>query len=262
VRFDPTLLAQLVRRSETVAPDDLVAVVLDVCRRAGLDEPELLLADQEQQVLLPAPTGSEPLRSGEGVVPLEGTHAGRALRDGTLVEIDESAGVRLWVPVREAEDGLGVITARSSRLDEGARQWCSDLAMLVAQLVRVRTCYTDAFTRARRRRPMALAAEMQWSLLPPLHFVAAGAGVGVAGIVEPAYDVGGDAFDYALNAGVLHLAMFDAMGHGLDASLVAALAVGTYRHARRRSLDLEATAAAVDAAVGAQYGGDRFVTGQ
>ena len=48
---------------------------------------------------------------------------------------------------------------------------------------------------------MTLAAEMQWSLLPPLSFAAGG--VTIAGLLEPAYEVGGDCFDYAYNAGRL-----------------------------------------------------------
>ena len=60
---------------------------------------------------------------------------------------------------------------------------------------------------------MDLAAEMQWSLLPPLSFAAAG--MTIAGLLEPAYEVGGDCFDYAFNAGLLDFAVLDSVGHGL-----------------------------------------------
>jgi hypothetical protein len=36
----------------------------------------------------------------------------------------------------------------------------------------------------------------------------------ISGILEPCYDVGGDAFDYAVNGDTAHLALFDAVGHG------------------------------------------------
>ena len=56
---------------------------------------------------------------------------------------------------------------------------------------------TDLYNLDRRRRRMSVAASMQWDLLPPL--VLKAENVAVAGLVEPAYDVGGDCFDCAVN---------------------------------------------------------------
>ena len=105
---------------------------------------------------------------------------------------------------------------------------------------------------------MSLPAEMQHHLLPPLTFGTDR--VVVSGLLAPAYEVGGDAFDYALNGDVLHIAVFDAVGHGLQASLLANLAVSCYRNARRAGLDLAHIAATIDAALDAMFGGERFVT--
>ncbi|PBC83442.1 hypothetical protein SAMN05428954_3864 [Streptomyces sp. 2112.3] len=58
---------------------------------------------------------------------------------------------------------------------------------------------------------MSSAAEIQWSLLPPLAMSVPQ--VAVAGILEPAYNVAGDSSDYALNEHILHVATIDAMGH-------------------------------------------------
>lgn len=107
---------------------------------------------------------------------------------------------------------------------------------------------------------MSLSAEMQWQLLPPLTMNTPQ--VAIAGALEPAYDVAGDSFDYALNEDVLHLAMIDAMGHGLGAAVMATLAVGAYRHARRFNLGLEELYAAMDAAVATQFTADHFATAQ
>jgi serine phosphatase RsbU (regulator of sigma subunit) len=107
---------------------------------------------------------------------------------------------------------------------------------------------------------MTLAAELRWAMLPPLTFTSEA--VSVACVLEPAYEVAGDAFDYAVNDEVLHLAIFDAMGHGLEASRMANLAVGSYRHSRRQGLDLLETFTAMDAVVAEQFGPDQFVTGQ
>src|SRR5436189_153511 len=72
-------------------------------------------------------------------------------------------------------------------------------------------------SRGRRGRAMSLPAGMQWDLLPPLS--ARTADALIAGALEPAYDIAGDAFDYALNGTDLHLAIFDGLGHGLGSTL-------------------------------------------
>jgi serine phosphatase RsbU (regulator of sigma subunit) len=123
-----------------------------------------------------------------------------------------------------------------------------------------KTQYGDALVMARRRRPMTLAAELRWSLLPPLNFTCPQAGI--ARVLEPVYEVAGDAFDYAINGDVLHLAIFDAMGHGLEASRMANLAVTAYRHARRQQHDLVLTYRYIDTMIAEVFGEDRFVTGQ
>ncbi len=97
-------------------------------------------------------------------------------------------------------------------------------------------------------------------MLPPL--TSTGKHVGIACVLEPAYEVAGDAFDYAVNAGVLHLGIFDAMGHGLEASRMASLTVAAYRWARRRDLDLPETFRAMDEALSAEFGEEQFVTAQ
>ncbi|WP_433221888.1 PP2C family protein-serine/threonine phosphatase [Dactylosporangium sp. CS-047395] len=79
--------------------------------------------------------------------------------------------------------------------------------------------------------PMQLAAEIIWTQLPPLTFATDRATV--AAILEPAYEVGGDAFDYAANGDALHVALFDAVGHGIEASALTALTLSAYRNARR-----------------------------
>jgi serine phosphatase RsbU (regulator of sigma subunit) len=120
--------------------------------------------------------------------------------------------------------------------------------------------YTDRFFQARRHKRMSLSAEMQWSQLPPLMMTTPQ--VAVAGALEPAYDVGGDSFDYALNDDVLHLAVIDAMGHGLDAAVMSTVVVAAFRHARRGGLDLPEMYAAMDRAVAAQFPPDHFATAQ
>ena len=86
--------------------------------------------------------------------------------------------------------------------------------------------------------------------------------VEVAGMLEPAYRAAGDSFDYALNNNILHVAVIDAMGHGLDAATMATVAIGAYRHARRVFVSLAEKYASMDDAVSRQFGIDHFVTAQ
>jgi len=44
-------------------------------------------------------------------------------------------------------------------------------------------------------------------------------------MLQPAYRVAGDSFDYALNGNILHAAVIDAMGHGLDAATMATVTI-------------------------------------
>ena len=81
-----------------------------------------------------------------------------------------------------------------------------------------------------------------------------------AGILEPAYGVAGDSFDYAINDNIVHLAVIDAMGHGLNAAILATLAISAYRHARRANVGLADLYGLMDAAIDGQFGPDQFVT--
>jgi phosphoserine phosphatase RsbU/P len=146
------------------------------------------------------------------------------------------------------------------RVDDDGRRLMRRLANLVADLLVTKHGYSDLFFRTRRGEPMSVAAEIQWSLLPPLAMIMPH--VAVAGVLEPAYDVAGDSFDYALNGDVLHLAMIDAMGHGLDAATMATVAIGAYRHARRLGTGLTEIYAFMDHAVARQFGAEHFVTAQ
>jgi serine phosphatase RsbU (regulator of sigma subunit) len=130
-------------------------------------------------------------------------------------------------------------------------------AHAVAQAMVSKGLYGDVFERVRRSQAMTVGAELLWSVLPPLTY--ATEGLVISAMLEPAYDNGGDAFDYAVNDTDAHLAVFDAMGHGLAASGTAVLAVAAYRNARRAGHGLIETYALMDAAI-AEHGSDRFVT--
>lgn len=166
----------------------------------------------------------------------------------------------MYLPLLDSSDQIAVMVVTLDTIDDDDRRLLRRLAGLVADMIVTKDAYTDQFFEARRRAPMTVAAEIQWSLLPPLSMTVPQ--VEVAGILEPAYEVAGDSFDYALNGDVLHVAMLDAMGHGLDAATMATVTVGAYRHTRRAHTDLSQVYSFMDKAVNEQFGSDHFVTAQ
>jgi serine phosphatase RsbU (regulator of sigma subunit) len=72
---------------------------------------------------------------------------------------------------------------------------------------------------------------MVWAFLASRTF--ATGGVMVTATLEPAYEVGGDAYDYSLIGDRLHVSVFAAVGHDLAAGLLASVAMASCRSARR-----------------------------
>jgi serine phosphatase RsbU (regulator of sigma subunit) len=137
---------------------------------------------------------------------------------------------------------------------------CESFGAFVAGLLVSKGAYTDDFTNVRRHQPVTLGAEICSSRLPPLSLSTRD--VSVAGALEPAYAVCGDAFDYALNGSSLHIAIFDGMGHDLLAARLADLMVSGYRHCRRARLSLVDTYDHLDRLLRDAFGAERFCTAQ
>ena len=83
----------------------------------------------------------------------------------------------------------------------------------------------------------------------------------VAAALEPSYNIGGDVFDYAISGRAASLAILDAVGHGLGASVLSAAALGAYRAARRNGASLYDQARAIDHAIDALFLPEAFATG-
>src|SRR3954470_8737403 len=218
------------------------------------------LHDYEQRILVPLSgeaVGSEVL----GTLAIDGTIAGRAYAHSEqLTSAADDGGIVLWTPLFDGTDRVGVLAVCFPELTDDRRLLARRLAAVTTNLVLAKGAHTDVYFRARRTRSMTLAAEMQWHLLPPLTLV--DPRVRLSGILEPAYEVGGDAFDYAVNHDTAHMAIFDAMGHGLGASVMSAVVVGAYRHARRAGVPVGDMYTLIDAAFTSQFPDDRFVTAQ
>lgn len=231
---------------------DLPGLIARHGRAIGIRQADIYLADLQQVHLVPAVGQDQP------PLPIDTTLPGRAFQQIEMFEQHDAGLRRLWLPLLDGTERLGVLGLSVESADAQTVRRCRRLASLVAELVTSKQMYGDEFIRRRRSQPMDLAAEIQWGLLPPLTF--ATPEVAIAGVLEPAYEVAGDSFDYAVDRERAHLAIFDAMGHGLTSALLASVAVSAYRNARRSGNDLLASVQSIEHAVAQQFGGERFVT--
>ena len=243
-------LRQLLRQSHHARPDDLPQMAMRAAGLVGATAMIIYLVDHQQRELLPLLAGDVPGRKPFAV---DGTVGGRAFSTVTACTSEaEPDGARVWVPLVDGADRLGVLeVVLAGPVGEAAVEDCLTVAALLAELAVTRSFYSDTIERLRRRRPMRLAAEMLRAQLPPLTFSTGH--LVISGLLEPCYDVGGDAFDYAVNGDLAHLALFDAVGHGsaggMRAVALASMALATYRNARRAGLDLTGTYHHIDASV-------------
>jgi stage II sporulation SpoE-like protein len=224
-------LVTLLTGAGTVAPEQLPTLAVQAGRALGV-QVAVYLVDQEQRHLVRLPAGET---AGGARLDLDSTLAGRAFRTVQMLSSNRGNRPRLWVPLLDGADRLGVLEfgleSMGDLYDPALREQCAWLTSLLGHLVATKEHYGDELQRHRRAQPRSPSAELIWQQLPPL--TGATKSFTVAGMLEPTYDVGGDAFDYALSDRTVSLAIFDAVGHGLNAGLMASAALAGYRSARR-----------------------------
>jgi serine phosphatase RsbU (regulator of sigma subunit) len=246
-------LGFLLDRSHLLAPHDLPAAVAEGARRLGALDAFVYLVDRDQARLVPFGERDR------AVVAVEGSVPGRAYKTLEVLPSAVDDQPRLWLPLLDGAERLGVLELLcSAEQVEEIRREAQLYASLVAELLRSRSQHTDLIARTRESRPMTLAAQLLWRQLPP--FTYSTEHVTVTGLLEPWGEAAGDAFDHADDGAVLHAAVLDGMGHGLSATLMTSVALAAYRISRRYGADLVETAAAMDAAVAAEFGESSFVT--
>ena len=195
-------------------------------------------------------------------VMLAGTPHGRALAEQELQIVKDSDGFRVFAPVTSRGEAVGVLElGLDTEPDEQTLAVVSAGAHALAYIVIANRRFTDLFDWGQRSVPLSLEAELQHRLLPA-SYTCEGGQFTLAGWLLPAGDVGGDTFDFSVERDTLHLSMSDAMGHTLNAAVLATVFVGALRNARRRGVNLaEQTQLANKAVYGFADDGD-FVTGQ
>jgi serine phosphatase RsbU (regulator of sigma subunit) len=265
-----TDLHSLLERVEAASPTAAIDVVADeLAAMVGAQAVRLLIADFSGRALVRfgPPTPREPGARHQGgeqsqTLPLSGTVYERVLRTQQLDVRTLEDGVYLTVPVTDRGDAIGVIELTLPRHpDEQTLTTVAATAHALAYILIANRRHTDLFEWGQRSTPFSLAAEIQRRLLPASYTCEAGQFT-LAGWLEPASTVGGDTFDYNLDREVLHVSITDAVGHEVEAALLATLLVGSLRNSRRRGLSLLAQARTANDALAAHARLGEFVTGQ
>ena len=250
-------LNSLLAAVEAAPPVDAVDALAGALAEAiGAREVSFLIADFSGRSLIrlghSGGTGKLRIQGKETAerVPLVGTPRGRALATQAVEVIRENGGARLLAPVTSRGEAVGVLELGLE--DFPVQQTVADVALaahFLAYVVIANRRYTDLFEWGQRSVPLSLAAEIQHRLLPGSFTCEAGQFT-LAAWLQPAGEIGGDTFDFSLDRGALHVSMTDAMGHTMDADLLATVLVGGLRNARRRGVELAE-----------QAGESQFVTG-
>lgn len=207
------------------APTDLPALVNRYAGLLGLRRVEIYIVDLQQQRLSPL--------SGEAQLHVDASLAGSAFRSLALrVETTDTESLIAWLPLVDGVERLGVIGVQVDALDRTLLERCASLASVLAMAITSKRTFSDRFVQRARTETMTLPAEMVRTLLPP-RAVGEDRALSTA-VLEPAYELGGDAFDHSLTESTLHAVILDAMGHNLASGLTSAIAVAGCRSARRR----------------------------
>ena len=255
------MLTDLLDASHLMPFELLPAKATECARAASFHQVLIYVADLQRHTLHLVPGDEAASQGHDTELHVEGTVAGRAYQYGDVLPAAPPGGEVFdwWVPLLDGTERIGVLRVSTERHDAGARVDMEALAALISLIIVSKRGTSDALAKLVRARPMSVAAEMQWNLLPPRTY--ADGRVAISASLEPAYDISGDVFEYALDGPLVHLTIFDAMGHDTAAGLSGALALGACRNARRQGAGLVEKSDAVEAALLEQYDHRRYVTG-
>ena len=260
------LLAAVENASPVAAADVLAERLTDAL---GASEVSFLVADFSGRALVrlghadSAAASRTQGRETAERVPLVGSPHGRALAGQTLEVETDAHGVRLFAPVTNRGEAIGVLQLSLAQLPD--EQTLTDVALAahtLAYVIIANRRFTDLYEWGQRSVRLSLAAEIQHRLLPGSYTCEAGQFT-LAAWLEPSGEIAGDTFDFAIERDTLHVSITDAMGHAINASMLATILVGALRNARRAGVDLGEQARLANTGLGGytEWGGD-FVTGQ
>jgi serine phosphatase RsbU (regulator of sigma subunit) len=211
-------------------------------------------------------TGPEARHSGRDErlesLALPGSTYERVLFTQQIEIADLDGGALVLVPVTERGDAIGILElSLDQRPDTETVEYLVDAAHELAYVLIASRRHTDLFEWAQRDIPFSVAAEIQRRLLPSAYTAEIGP-LTISGWLEPAHNVGGDTFDYSIDRDHIYVSITDAMGHSVDAALLATLVVGTLRNSRRMLTSTCEQADAANTALLEYAREDQYVTAQ
>jgi serine phosphatase RsbU (regulator of sigma subunit) len=183
---------------------------------------------------------------------------GRVFASGRVQGPAGDGGHMIGLPVSHRGNRLGVLQVSSERSLTDAE--VADLAEVAGALgheITLAAELSDRYEQARRARPLTVAAEMQWALLPATAHIEDR--YAIAGLLEPAYSIAGDAFDWVCEPDHLMVAVCDGNNRGVPAAMATTLAMTALRNGRRAGVPLAEQASLADQALYAHYSGSSFV---
>jgi serine phosphatase RsbU (regulator of sigma subunit) len=187
---------------------------------------------------------------GDGTVTVDDSWLGRCFAGQAV----ERSGTRTAFPMTTRGNRVGVLELATDELGDEPEH----LAALLAQTITAVGSTTTVYEQRRRQSAMTVAAELQWALLPGQSY--ADADITLGGMLEPAYSIAGDAYDWTRDASLISLAVLDGAGRGIPAALATTLALGALRNARYTGTSLADQAALADQALYGHHGGEVFTS--
>ncbi|MFE2378242.1 PP2C family protein-serine/threonine phosphatase [Streptomyces sp. NPDC059398] len=245
------LLQEFLAAVHITEPTGLPSLVDSYAVGVGVRKAVIYLVDLQQRHLTPLSGGEQ--------LSVERSRAGRAYRALDLRMEATADGVLVaWLPLVDGVERLGVMGVHMDSLDSALLDRCRALASILAMVITSKRAFSDRLVQRARSGTMTLPAEMVRTLLPP-RTIGNERAVSTA-VLEPAYELGGDAFDHSLTESALHAVILDAMGHNLASGLTTAIAMAGFRSSRRSDAGLRECVGAVDDALAAWLP-DQFCTG-
>lgn len=247
-------LTRMVDESTRTSPTEVLELLDLMCELLRAKAARFYVADYSlrrlQQVDERGPVGPPQT--------VAGTLIGRVFTSGQLQIVGTDPTV-VSVPLAEGSSPIGVLELDFEVWDGPVPPLLHPIVAVFVMAWTVKGRYTDTADRARRSEPLPPASEVQWDLIPPL--ACSTEHVALGGILEPAYENGGDSFDYAFDASRVDFAIVDAIGRGMSAVLMSAAAINSLRNSRRSRISIAAAYDNADRTIATQFGDSYFVTG-
>src|SRR3954463_10671374 len=143
-------LGRLLLGSHRLSPDELPHFVERELRASGIGDPVVYVVNHEQTELIALPP-----RDDLPPLAIDSTVAGRAYQS-EIPLVTGSSPKRLWLPIRNGVDRLGILAGSGDDFDDARLTRCQEIATVVAQLLISKNQFTDAHQVRRRSRPMTL----------------------------------------------------------------------------------------------------------